>query len=82
MVGSEADLGVERAAQDLIALIWRRQLEAKKADLEMRKRGLADEDLRQATRDYGQLLMDIEKVKGGWEKAAPIIDLYLHQLAE
>ena len=82
VVGSEADLGVERAAQDLIALIWRRQLEAKKADLEMRKRGLADEDLRQATRDYGQLLMDIEKVKGGWEKAAPIIDLYLHQLAE
>ena len=82
VLGTEKDMGVAKAAQDLIALIWRRHLEDRKSDLEHRKRNLEGEEQRQASREYGQLLMDIEKIKAGWERACPIIDLYLQQLAD
>ena len=82
VVGTEKDMGVAKAAQDLIASIWRRHLEARKSELEFRKQKLEGEEHRRVLREYVQLVLDLEKLKRGWAQAHPIIDLHLQRLAE
>ena len=78
VVGTEADLNAARAAQDLIMSIWRRHLEGRKSELERRKQQLAGAERQAALQEFVQLMLDLKKFTS-WEKAVPIMDLYLRR---
>ena len=80
VVSTEADMGVAKAAQDLILRIWQRHLAAQKDDLGRRKQELAGAERQEVLREYAQLLLDLGKLKLGWAQAHPIIDLYLQRV--
>lgn len=82
LVGTEADMGAAKAAQDMILRIWQRHLDERRGELGRRMHALEGEPRRQATQEFAQLLLDQGKVKLGWEKACPIMDLHLQRLAE
>jgi hypothetical protein len=79
---SEKDLNLAKAAQDLVLRIWQRHLEARKGELSRRLQPLQGAERQAVLQEYGELLLDQSKVKQGWEKACPILDLYLHRFAE
>ena len=81
VVGSEADLGIAKAAQDFIMGIWRRHLEARRTELEDRKQTLEGAARQPVLQEYVQLLLDLKKFTS-WETAGPIMDIHLHRLAE
>lgn len=82
VVGTEADMGTTRAAQDLLIRIWQRHLEARKNELGRRMQNLEGPERQQAMRDFTQLLLDLGKLKLGWAQAHPILELHLARLAE
>ncbi|HAL92082.1 MAG TPA: DNA primase [Verrucomicrobia bacterium] len=82
LVSTEADMGGAKAAQDLIVRIWQRNLEAHKNELGRRKERLEGADRQEVLQEYAQLLLDLGKMKLGWARAHPIIELHLQRLAE
>lgn len=77
VVGREEDLGVEKAAKDLILRIWQGHLEARRAELGRRMQTLEGEARQQMLREFAQLLLDQRQLKLGWAQACPIIELHL-----
>ena len=82
VVSTEADMGVAKAAQDLILRIWQRHLAAQKDELGRRKQALAGTERQEVLREYAQLLLDLGKLKLGWARAHPILELYLQKLLD
>ena len=82
VVGTEADMNVAKAAQDMILRIWQRHLDARRGDLGRRMHSLEGAERQQVTHDFAQLLLDQGKVKLGWAQACPIMDYYLQRFAE
>jgi DNA primase len=82
LVGSEKDMNATKAAQDLILRIWQRHLDDRRAELSRRMQPLQGAERQAVLQEYGELLLDQGKVKLGWDKACPIMDLYLHRFAE
>lgn len=81
VLGTEEDLGKTKAAQDFIMRIWRRELEARKTELEFQKQKLEGEARQPVFEEFVQLVLDLKKFTS-WEAACPIMDLYLHRMAE
>ncbi len=79
---AEKDLNVTKAAQDLMLRIWQRHLDEKRGDLSRRMHQLEGAERQSVLQEFGALLLDQSKVKLGWEKACPILDLHLHRFAE
>lgn len=82
VVGTEADMGVAKAARDLILRIWQRHLEVQKDELGRRKQELAGAERQAVLHEYAQLLLDLGKMKLGWVRAHPIIELYLQRISD
>ncbi|HPT16515.1 MAG TPA: DNA primase [Kiritimatiellia bacterium] len=79
VLGTEEDLGVAKAAQDLIVGLWRRRLDGRRAELTRRLKERTGDERRETTRELAELLLDLGKLKLGWAQAHPIIDLYLQK---
>ena len=79
VLGTEEDLGVAKAAQDLIVGLWRRRLDGRRAELTRRLKERTGDERREATRELAELLLDLGKLKLGWAQAHPIIDLHLQK---
>ena len=82
VLGAEADMGVGKAAQDMIVRIWQRHLAAERDELGRRMRQLEGEERQAVLREFAELLLDQSRLKLGWEKACPILDLHLQRMAE
>ena len=82
VLGTEADMGVEKAAQDMILRIWQRHLDSQREEIGRRLRSLAGAARQQAMHEFAELLLDQGKVKLGWAKACPILEIYLQRFAE
>lgn len=82
LTGSEKDLNATKAAQDLILRIWQRYLDGRRIELSRRLPPLQGAERQAVLQEYGELLLDQGKVKLGWDKACPILDIYLHRFAE
>ena len=82
VLGTEADMGVHRAAQDLMLRIWKRHLDARRSELIRRMSSLQGEERQQVTQEFAELLLDQSKLKLGWEKASLILDVYLQRMAD
>ena len=82
VLGKEQDLGVEKAAQDLILSIWRRHLQRRREELERRMQTLAAGERPQAFQESVQMLLDLKKLEASWPQAQPILDLYLQRFLE
>ena len=81
-VSTEADLGVAKAAQDLILRIWQRHLAARREELSRRMKEQEGAARQETMREIAELLLDLNKLKRGWAQAEPILDLYLQKRAE
>ena len=81
-VSTEADMGPARAAQDLILRIWQRHLESVQGRLGRRKQELSGAERQEVLTEYAQLLLDLGKLKLGWERAHPILELYLQKFLD
>ena len=79
VLGKEQDLGVAKAAQDLILSIWRRYLQTRREELERRKQALAGEEHQRAFQESVQMLLDLKKLEANWTQAHPILELYLQR---
>ena len=82
VLGREQDLGVAKAAQDLILSIWRRNLQGRRDELERRKQTLAGEERLQAFQESVQMLLDLKKLEASWTQALPILELHLQRFLE
>ena len=82
LMGTETDMGATKAAQDMILRIWQRHLDARRGELSRRMHALEGAERQQATHEFAQILLDQGKVKLGWAKACPILELHLQRLAE
>jgi DNA primase len=82
VLGTEADMNVAKAAQDMILRIWQRHLDARRGELSRRMHSLAGAERQQVTHEFAQILLDQGKLKLGWAQACPIMDLYLQRFAE
>lgn len=82
LMGTETDMGATKAAQDMILRIWQRHLDERRGELSRRMRALEGAERQQATHEFAQILLDQGKVKLGWEKACPILELHLQRLSE
>ncbi len=80
VLGSEKDMGVEKAAQDLILRIWQRHLDGRREELGRRLKELSGEARQTTMREFAELLLDLGKLKLGWEQAHPILEIYLQRL--
>ncbi len=82
VVGTEADMGTHRAAQDMMLRIWQRHLDARRGELMRRMKSLEGTERQQVTQEFAELLLDQSKLKLGWEKACPILDVHLQRMAD
>ena len=82
VLGTEADMNIAKAAQDMILRIWQRHLDARRGELSRRLHQLEGAERQPVMREFAQLLLDQGKVKLGWAQACPIMDLYLQRFAE
>ena len=82
VLGTEADMGTHRAAQDMMLRIWQRHLEVQRGELIRRMQALQGAERQQVTQEFAQLLLDQVQLKQGWEKASRILDLYLQRMAD
>ena len=73
-------MGVEKAAQDLILRIWQRHLDGRREELGRRLKELSGEARQTTMREFAELLLDLGKLKLGWEQAHPILEIYLQRL--
>ena len=80
-LSTEADLGVAKAAQDLILRIWQRRLGARREELSRRMKEHEGPARQETMREVAELLLDLNKLKRGWAQAEPILDLYLQRQA-
>lgn len=80
-LSTEADLGVAKAAQDLILRIWQRRLGARREELSRRMKEQEGPARQETMREVAELLLDLNKLKRGWAQAEPILDLYLQRQA-
>lgn len=74
-----AEIGPDRAAQDLILLIFRRSLQHRRRDLEQQRANATGEEHDRIDMELKQLILDLKMLQQGWEKAAPILALHLGQ---
>jgi len=81
-VSTESDLGVAKAAQDLILRIWQRHLAARREELSRRMKEQDGPARQETMREIAELLLDLNKLKRGWAQVEPILDLYLQKFAE
>lgn len=82
VLGTEADMGVNKAARDMILRIWQRHLDARRSEISRRMHPLEGAERQRVMVEFAELLLDQGKLKLGWEKACPIMDLYLLRFAE
>lgn len=82
VVGSEADVGTAKAAQDLILRIWLRHLDGRREQLGRRLKEQEGAARQETMRELAELLLDLNKLKRGWAQAEPILDLYLQKFLE
>ncbi len=82
VLGTEKDMGAEKAAQDLILRIWQRHLDERRTELGRHLKELEGAARQQVMQEFAQMLLDQGKMKLGWAQAHPIIELYLQKLAE
>ncbi len=82
VIGTEEELGVEKAARDLIIRLWQTHLENRREELGRRLRGLAGAERAAVLQEFAQILLDLGKLKLGWEQAQSILELHLHRLDE
>ncbi|NCA83026.1 MAG: DNA primase [Opitutae bacterium] len=82
VLGTEADMNIAKAAQDMILRIWQRHLDARRGELSRRLHQLAGAERQPVMHEFAQLLLDQGKVKRGWAQACPIMDFYLQRFAE
>lgn len=82
VLGTEADMNIAKAAQDMILRIWQRHLDARRGELSRRLHQLAGAERQPVMHEFAQLLLDQGKVKLGWAQACPIMDIYLQRFAE
>ena len=80
-LSTEADLGVAKAAQDLILRIWQRHLAGRREELSRRMKDQDGSARQETMREVAELLLDLNKLKRGWAQAEPILDLYLQRQA-
>ncbi len=81
-VSTEADLGVAKAAQDLILRIWQRHLAGRREELSRRVKEQDGPKRQETMHEIAELLLDLNKLKRGWVQAEPILDLYLQKRAD
>lgn len=79
ILGTEKDMGTTRAAQDLIIRIWQRHLEGRREELSRRLKAQAGAARQDTMRELAELLLDLGKMKLGWAKAHPIIEIHLQR---
>ena len=79
--GGEGEEGAIKAAQDLVARMWRRHLEGRRAEIALRMRDAEGEERRDLVRELGEAVSDLGKLKAGWESASRIIDIHLGRMA-
>ncbi len=79
VVGTEADMGVAKAAQDLVLRIWQRQLDAQRERLSRRMKEQEGAARQETMRELAELLLDQGKLKRGWAQAEPILEIRLQQ---
>ena len=80
IVGEEPEADVLKAAQDLIARIWQRHLEARRQELGRTLAHASGEKRSAVLQEFAELLLDQKKVLAGWEQAQAIIEIYLQRL--
>ena len=80
VLGSEKDMGVEKAAQDLILRIWQRHLNGRRDELGRRLKELAGDARQEVMREFAELLLDLGKLKLGWTQAHPILEIHLQRI--
>ena len=81
IAGEEQAGNALKAAQDIVLRLWRRHLEAQRAEIGMRLPTLQGEARQRLLHEFAQLLLDMGKLKRGWESAGSILDYYLHRMA-
>ncbi len=81
VVGTDQEENTIRAGQDLVVRIWRRHLEDRRVDISRRLQSLDGDARQQLLQDFAELLLDLGKLKRGWESARRIIDQHLHRMA-
>ena len=79
--GDEQEMSALKAAQDIVIRLWRRHLEGQRAEIGLRLPTLQGEARQRLLHEFAQLLLDIGKLKHGWESAAPILDFHLRRMA-
>jgi DNA primase len=70
-----SDAPQQRAAQDLIIAVRRRQLERTLRSLLARRDQAADAERDRLTQEIAQIKYDLAHLRQGWEKALPILEL-------
>lgn len=71
------EVGPDRAAQDFITAIHRRNLLRRRRELEQRRAAASGPEREQIDMELKQLILDLKQLQQGWDKAAPIIQLHL-----
>jgi hypothetical protein len=82
LIGSEKDMSATQAAQDLIMSIWLGYLEAQRNELGLRLHQIHGPERQPVLQEFVQLLLDQGKIKHGWEKACPILEIHLQRFAD
>ena len=77
----DGDEGTIKAAQDMVVRLWRRHLEGRRSEIAMRMRDAAGEARRDLVMELGQAMVDLGKLKAGWEAASRIIEIHLGRMA-
>ena len=81
VTGAEQDENLVKAAQDLVLRIWRKHLENRRAAISEKMNTAGGEERKSLLHEMTQLLLDIGKLKRGWEAAKPILTAHLNDRA-
>ncbi len=82
IVGAEEGTNTLKAAQDLVLRIWRRHLESRRAEIGRHMQTLQGDERQQQLHDMTEMLLDLGKLKRGWDVASRIIDQHLHRMLD
>jgi DNA primase len=74
VMGSEA--GAEAAARDLVLRIRRRSFERRRKTLEDARSRATGVDREQVSAELAQVILDIQALKQGWDKARPVLEIH------
>lgn len=81
VVGSEQATNAIKAAQDLVLRIWRRYFEDRRGVITRRMQASEGGERQALLHELAEILLDLGKLKRGWESASRIIDHHLHLMA-